>query len=153
MTKYKICSSCKENKLLLEFPKDLHTKDKLSWFCKPCKIECSERSRIKVGREKNIKMYMPVSGILSKHSKEEDLIKLECEVCKNIFYPTSKYNIYCATCSNIVAKKVRPALEIRGKISLELKTKIAIKYINTNQCIYCKRDFSENNPKNIIING
>jgi hypothetical protein len=145
MNVYKKCYKCKKKKLSAEFGSRVKTKDGLNNICKACHAKNSLEYR---KRKNGSKLsYRPVSGEFSSFGKESDYIHEHCLVCNESFIPTSKINMWCTTCSQLIKNKIVGVLSIRGYVSQSTYTEVTIKYIKSTSCCYCSREYTDQNPR------
>lgn len=145
MSVYKKCSKCKIEKPKIEFGKYVRASDGLNSLCKACHAKNSLEYR---KRKNGSKLsYRPVSGEFSLFGKENDYLHERCLVCDETFIPTSKINVWCTTCSQLIKNKIVGVLSTRGSVSQSTYTEVALKYIKSTSCCYCRREYIDQNPR------
>lgn len=97
----KTCSSCKENKPLLEFHKHSRTKDGLQAYCKPCRTVAS-REWVRANSVKNYenhKNWVKRNPELAKRTKRKARLKRDYGLTVEQFEAMLKeQNYVCAIC-------------------------------------------------------
>lgn len=150
--KNKICTRCKKEKSSDNYCVNNANPDNLNYYCKSCVVDI-KKARI---RKKGSKFYDPKIGFIA---DEMDLYNIKkCEICQTNFYPMRHGHKRCKSCSYIARNIIHHALtggRKKGKnwVSQKVHSKdllaISIKYINTNNCCYCGRIFSDDNTKSL----
>lgn len=138
----KICSKCKEEKEIKEFNKSKDKPDGLTSWCKVCLAGKKRKERHGDGR----KTYRQSSGRVDPLVPIESYIQANCEICGNSFLPRGPKYTRCDGCAHTANWKVYRAL-VKYGTTKEDTDAVTRKYLETLECSYCNREFTETNPK------
>jgi 5-methylcytosine-specific restriction endonuclease McrA len=138
----KICYRCKQEKETKEFNKSKDKPDGLTSWCKSCLAEKKRKERHGEGK----KTYRQSSGRVDPLVPIETYITDICEICNKEFLPRGPKYKRCDDCAYIANWKVYKAL-VRYKTDNATVNDVTKRYIQTETCNYCKRGFTEDNPK------
>jgi hypothetical protein len=98
----KICSKCKEEKVVEEFGKKKANKDGRSYWCKKCAFVVDRAWKEEIKRQ-NMLNFPSHTTLKCSICKKEKLVKY---FCKN-FYAKSGYKSSCKKCANKQSNKLR----------------------------------------------
>ena len=146
------CKKCNIIKIITEFGINKSEKLGRKRICKPC-----EYTLLNSNRRKNKKIFKPTS--ISKYAQKiSDYKNNLCEVCGLQYFMIRSNHKRCENCTKLVRSIHRHLKPTRNKkiiISddklnrIELSVEIAKLFNNSNNCVYCKRSFTFQNPKHV----
>lgn len=151
MCMQRICSKCNELLDLKLFYKDKTQPKKREYTCKQCKS-----THNKAKRRKNRKIY--VSAWKIDPSRLDDYITRQCDVCSTTIFPVNKKHVRCKLCrilvSNIHRSLCSPngfSVKYRNKSTIPIPIVIEIAKLHNSSihCFYCKREYTDDNPKSL----
>lgn len=151
MSGTKICCACDlEKDKERDFSVNRANPDGKEYICKSCKSTKAKSKR----RQK--KIYLSPCFGFDENSIEYYVVK-NCEVCADKFYPMRPSHKRCIRCSYLVRdtqshlSASRPGNhDIKTiKCSVEQAVQITRFILASNECSYCKRGYTELNPKSI----
>jgi hypothetical protein len=149
MDGYKTCQICKVNKNVLEFGLNRAIKTGRQPICKTC-----NNIKINLDRRRNGPIYKPlnISILVPQDTEYKCAI---CEVCDTKFAMCRPNHKRCNNCTDLVCdihgkfgKRIKHKMP-PGAIRIQLAIDVAKIFITTDKCIYCKRQFTIENNKNI----
>lgn len=148
MSDLKTCNRCHLEKDRSAFSTNLANPDGKEYFCKQCKSEKAKNKR----RKK--KIYLSVKDGFDLNSTEHYIVS-ECEICDAQFYPIRPSHKRCVRCSDLVRNTQSHLSATRAtnskikllKCSVDQAIEIVKLLLASNECAYCRRSYTEDNPR------
>lgn len=141
---YKICNKCNVEKIIIDFAVNRVRLDGREPTCKVCLFNKREAQRKKRGP-----CYWAQSGV---GPTDGSYFTRNCKICDAKFALMRDTHKRCEKCSHLV-RSIQIALDGTNKqkltCSVDTADFIAKKYLKSEKCSYCERNFSDNVKKSL----
>lgn len=143
----RVCIVCLKKKSIRSFHVNRTRVGGREQVCGSCQNEIRKTKKLSAGN-----VYLPPNGIVDSRATYHTG---KCEICNSPFLMMRSSHKRCESCSSIVrdlqshlsGSRHRNSEKQMLRITAKEAVVIAKKYVSTSNCIYCNREFTDNNPK------